>query len=217
MTLLAIVQASKASTTMQYEMLGLTSGGTSISAGTAFFISWGANSAFDSGTFTSGATSLISASDVLLYSAEIADGQATGLWSELYNSPVAAGQNITALFIAGSLSPYVDTATGNLKSGFQIVNSGGTSFSFGTARNATRDTSGNNIPDAIAWTLPADSGNTATIGVYAAGQGGDFVTALNTTGSFNIGTLSAVPEPSVASLFALGTVGLVALRARRKS
>jgi len=29
--------------------------------------------------------------------------------------------------------------------------------------------------------------------------------------------LAAVPEPSVASLFALGTVGLVALRARRKS
>ena len=29
--------------------------------------------------------------------------------------------------------------------------------------------------------------------------------------------LGAIPEPSVASLFALGTVGLVALRARRKS
>jgi len=48
--------------------------------------------------------------------------------------------------------------------------------------------------------------------------------ALAGTYSFNGGAqiigltnLAAVPEPSVASLFALGTVGLVALRARRKS
>jgi hypothetical protein len=48
--------------------------------------------------------------------------------------------------------------------------------------------------------------------------------ALAGTYSYNGGTqiigltnLAAVPEPSVASLFALGTVGLVALRARRKS
>jgi len=43
--------------------------------------------------------------------------------------------------------------------------------------------------------------------------------AINTTilGIQSTVNLAAVPEPSVASLFALGTVGLVALRARRKS
>jgi hypothetical protein len=215
--LTAIIQPTKASTLMQYEVIGLTSGGVDISTGTAFFISWGTDAAFNSGSFTSGATSLISASDKLLYSATITGGMTSGAWDELYTSPVAAGQNITALFIAGSLSPFVDTATGNLKSGFQIVNSGGSSFSFGTVRNASADTVGGNVPDAIAWTLPANAGATASIGAYAAGQGGDFVSALNTTASFQIGSVVTVPEPSVASLFALGTVGLVALRARRKS
>jgi len=42
-------------------------------------------------------------------------------------------------------------------------------------------------------------------------------TAFDTTGANLNFQLAAVPEPSVASLFALGTVGLVALRARRKS
>jgi hypothetical protein len=215
--LAAIIQPTKASTLMQFEVAGMQSGGVDISTGSLFFISWGTDAAFNSGSFTTGATSLISASDKLLYSTAISGGYSSGNWEELYTSPVAVGQNITALFISGALSPYVDTATGNLKSGFQIVNSGGTSFSFGTARNATADTVGSAATDAIPWTLPANAGATASIGLYAAGQGGDLVTPLNTTASFQIGTLSAVPEPSVASLFALGTVGLVALRARRKS
>jgi len=42
--------------------------------------------------------------------------------------------------------------------------------------------------------------------------------AINTTiSSLQVTTLDAIPEPSVASLLALGTVGLVALRVRRKS
>ena len=41
--------------------------------------------------------------------------------------------------------------------------------------------------------------------------------AFDTTGANLNFQLATVPEPSVASLFALGTVGLVALRARRKS
>jgi len=42
--------------------------------------------------------------------------------------------------------------------------------------------------------------------------------AINTTiSSLQVTSLDAIPEPSVASLLALGTVGLVALRVRRKS
>jgi len=42
-------------------------------------------------------------------------------------------------------------------------------------------------------------------------------TVFDNTGANLNFQLATVPEPSVASLFALGTVGLVALRARRKS
>jgi len=49
---------------------------------------------------------------------------------------------------------------------------------------------------------------TALAGSYNYGSGNQTIGLVN---------LAAVPEPSVASLFALGTVGLVALRARRKS
>jgi hypothetical protein len=70
------------------------------------------------------------------------------------------------------------------------------------------------------WRIPAfDLGTSVTtFGLTAS------TTAL--AGSYNYGSgnqtiglvnLAAVPEPSVASLLALGTVGLVALRARRKS
>jgi len=41
--------------------------------------------------------------------------------------------------------------------------------------------------------------------------------AINTTLGSVQANIVTIPEPSVASLFALGTVGLVALRARRKS
>jgi hypothetical protein len=64
---------------------------------------------------------------------------------------------------------------------------------------------------------------------YSWGEGFGFVNAnfltdnasLSVDGNglytVNVIDLSAVPEPSVVSLLALGTVGLVVLRARRKS
>ena len=48
----------------------------------------------------------------------------------------------------------------------------------------------------------------AVVGSYNFSGGNQLVTLTN---------LAAIPEPSVASLLALGTVGLVALRVRRKS
>jgi hypothetical protein len=81
-----------------------------------------------------------------------------------------------------------------------------------------------------AWSVqangPSDTGGFS----YAWGEGFGFVNAtvltpnissLVTNGGgayvLTVSNLAAIPEPSVASLLALGTVGLVALRVRRKS
>ena len=71
------------------------------------------------------------------------------------------------------------------------------------------------LADAIAWVLPANTGATASILAYSGSggyEGGNFNATLATSSSFNL-----IPEPSSASLLALGMAGLVALRARRKS
>lgn len=60
-----------------------------------------------------------------------------------------------------------------------------------------------NYVGAIAW-----ANNVIAIGITFNGD-----TAINTT----FGALQAVPEPSSASLLAIGVAGLVALRVRRKS
>ena len=69
------------------------------------------------------------------------------------------------------------------------------------------------IPDAgsAGGGLPTDVASF----VFGWNGGGNINTTL--VGIQSTVNLAAVPEPSVASLFALGTVGLVALRARRKS
>jgi len=70
------------------------------------------------------------------------------------------------------------------------------------------------------WIAPAFNNTTAPVTFNM----GSSTSALKGSYSYNSGNqgiglvnLAAVPEPSVAALFALGTVGLVALRARRKS
>jgi hypothetical protein len=63
----------------------------------------------------------------------------------------------------------------------------------------------------------SDVGTQALFGSLSLGTGayaGDGVVNSARLATFSVAT---VPEPSVAALFALGTVGLVALRARRKS
>ena len=214
--LLAIVPTVKASTLMSYDMGELTSGGTIISSGTVFFISSGTDGTFDSGSFAVGATSIIKSTDLILFAAAInANGIASGNWSEAYTAPVAANQIITALFVKGLTSSDVSFTTGAFTGGKSIIASGGTSIAFGTYRSAVADT--DVAADAISWILPANVGSTATLVAYS--QTGDYgptgVTAnLATSSTFNLGV---IPEPSSASLLALGMAGLVALRARRKS
>ena len=204
----------QASTLMQFELGLVTSGGANVN-GTVFFISSSTNTTFDSGTFSAGATSIINAADSLLFASAITGGVAAGNWSELYASPVAAGQSITALFVNGLTSSDVSYSTGAFLGGKSIGLSGGTSYAFGTYRSSTADKIGNNVPDGIAWVLPADAGATASLIAYSgAGDyvGSDLTANLATSASFNL-----IPEPSSASLLALGVAGLVALRVRRKS
>jgi len=212
--LTAWLPSTHASTLMQYELGLVTSGGTALN-GSLFFISSGTNTTFDSGTFSAGATSIINPADILLFATAITDGVAQGNWTENYVTPVAAGQNITALFVKDLTSSDVNYLTGAFLGGKSVALSGGTSYNFGSYRTSSVDTGGDSVADAIAWILPVNAGATATLVAYSgsgAYTGSDFDANLATSSSFNL-----IPEPSSASLLALGVAGLVALRARRKS
>jgi len=219
--MLAVVPATKASTLISYDIGEMTSGGATISSGSLFFISWGTDNSFDSGTFSNGATGLVKSTDSILFAAAISSGVAQSSWTEYLNSPVAAGQKFTALFVNGLTSSDVDYTTGAFTGGKTIGLTGGTSYSFGTYRTDSVESFGNTVSDEIAWVLPATTVPTAALNAYSntgGYAGGSIAASLATTSNFNlVGSVVAVPEPSVASLFALGTVGLVALRARRKS
>jgi len=219
--LIAFVPTVKASTLMSYELGQITSSALNITSGTVFFISSGADATFDSGIFTVGATSMIKSSDSLLFATAIGAGVASGTWTELYNAPVAAGQSITALFVKGLTSADVSYTTGAFTGGKSVLASGGTSIAFGTYRTSSVEdlTSLGGVADAIAWILPANTGATASLLAYSGSgdyEGGNFNATLATSSAFNLGVVG-IPEPSSASLLALGMAGLVALRARRKS
>ena len=212
--LIGSMSCTQASTLMQYEMGLITSGGTALS-GSLFFVSSGTNGTFDSGTFSAGATSLINSADSLLFATAISGGSAQGNWSELYTSPVAVGQSITALFVKDLTSSEVSYSTGAFLGGKSVGLTGGTSYAFGSYRNSNVETLAIIGGDAIAWVLPANAGATASLLAYSGSgdyTGSDFNANLATSASFNL-----IPEPSSASLLALGVAGLVALRARRKS
>jgi len=212
--LIGSMSCTQASTLMQYELGQITSAGTALN-GSLFFVSSGVNGTFDSGSFSTGATSLINSGDSLLFATAITDGAAQGNWQELYTSPVAVGQSITALFVKDLTSSDVSYSTGAFLGGKSVGLAGGTSYAFGSYRTASVETLGNPSSDAIAWVLPANSGATASLLAYSGTgdyTGSDLTANLATSSSFVL-----IPEPSSASLLALGMAGLVALRARRKS
>ena len=72
-----------------------------------------------------------------------------------------------------------------------------------------------NIYRANDWLIPADA---SSIGFSATPSAGASYQTINATSYLiGTGTVVAIPEPSSASLLALGIAGLVALRVRRKS
>lgn len=215
--LVCVSNYAKASVTINADGGYFTSSGANIANGVLLFISNGSNASFDSGVWSTGATTLINSDDKLVGALDITAGTFQGVLTfDLVG--ISANQKLTGLFMAGNVASFINTATGSLIGSNTFLSTGGTSFKFGSYRTDSIESYGGPAGDFIAWAVPAD-GATVTLSV-ASGSGdystGSIVAALGTTGTFNIGT-AAIPEPSVASLFALGTVGLVALRVRRKS
>ena len=97
---------------------------------------------------------------------------------------------------------------------FNAVDTSGTPWTNSTsmAKAVLTDTSWvapNWTPTGGDQTFTLSAATTAVLGTYSY-NGGNNLIGLTTD-------LAAIPEPSVASLLAIGTVGLVALRVRRKS
>ena len=151
------------------------------------------------------------------------------------NANVAAGQNFFGNFtpasswanygFTGTLGDYNNVNLGLLMS---VTSQAAPLFFTATIYNSAFEviqrysgtTSGlNSTPAFVALNpISGSAGPGALTGdmVFELGWDGDG--AINTTlVNLQVTTLDAIPEPSVASLLALGTVGLVALRVRRKS
>lgn len=222
--LMLTILSANSSTLMQYEIGTMTSSGTPLN-GTFYFISYGLDNILNSNlsTLSSGATSLLAGDDKWLFASTTANGTKAGNWTEYYStstsgqyvSGASADQKIELFFVNGLTSTQLDLTTGSLLSGFTIGASGGggTSFSYGRYRTDSIDTGGGNIPDPIAWKLPANVGSTATLLAYS-GTGlyvSDINANLATSSTFTI-----IPEPSTGALLMFGAVGLVALRRLRK-
>jgi len=214
--LMCLSTYAKASVTMNFDGGYFTSSGSNISSGVLFVISSGINTTFDSGAWLNGATSIINSDDKLVGYVDITSGVAQGaLRYDFTTAGVAAGQKLTGLFVAGNVGSVISKATGTLIGSNTFLSTGGTSFDFGSYRTDTIETYGGNVGDGVAWFVPSDGATLAlNVGSGTGDYSGDIAANLGTTGTFNIGV---IPEPSVPSLLALGTVGLVALRVRRKS
>lgn len=199
----------------------ITSGGTNAS-GVLFLVAHGANSAalgYDTPSFASPSTSIISGDDRLLTSVIFNGGVAQGTPDATFELNyttlgVAAGTKFTGLFIAGPVSSYINTSTGALLSGYTFgTGTGSVPFTFGSYRTDVAEQFGGSDSSGIAWVLPSP-GNyslSAYTSSYAGGVTLDVPATLATSGSFSI-----VPEPSTGTLMMIGAVGLVALRRLRK-
>jgi hypothetical protein len=122
---------------------------------------------------------------------------------------IAMNQTSNAIYSVGTQMALAIFAKTNANDS-QLLNWTSTGVSYGAV-----------LTDA-SWVAPTFQGNAnfvdfifstgtvAQVGSYSYGGGNETIGLANLS-------LSAIPEPSVASLLALGTVGLVALRVRRKS
>jgi hypothetical protein len=128
--------------------------------------------------------------------------------------PQFTGPNNATTWPAGSLtfSNFSGTATlsdplNNLAAadGFNVLS--GTSIGGYNQGNSGADWT----PDALAWKVTTDAGNTMT---FAANYNGKTSAFENTAFGFNV---NAIPEPSTYALFGLGAVALVIATRRNRS
>jgi len=214
MLALGFSQNTKASITLNYDLSIFTYNiNNTVVSGTLLLISHGSSNVFESGSgWAAGTTSFLRGNDTLLAAVAISDGIASGA---LNNIVAPAGSTygstqFTGLFINGLTSSNIDYSTGGLLGGLQFASSGGTSYWYGSYRSDNVEGYGNGPVGKINWTIPAD-GSTNDFWAAGAGANGDYVADLD-AGS----QLSLVPEPSSATLLALGSIALFASRTIRK-
>ena len=213
MLALGFAQNTRASITLNYDLSIFTYDINNTLPGTLLLISHGSSNVFESGSgWAAGSTTFLRGNDTLLAAVAITGGTASGA---LNNIVAPAGSNygstpFTGLFINGLTSSNIDYSTGNLLGGLQFASTGGTSYWYGSYRSDNVEAYGNDAVGRIAWTIPAD-GSTNDFWAASAVQGGDYVADLNAGSQFSL-----VPEPSSATLLALGSIALLTSRATRK-
>jgi hypothetical protein len=210
MLALGLSQNTKASITLNYDLMTFKYNVNNDINGTLLLISHGASNTFESGSgWAAGSSSFLKGDDTLLAAVEIASGAANG---SLPNISAPAGSTygltkFTGLFINGLTNSDIDYNTGSLLGGLQFASVGGTSYWYGSYRSDNIEAYANDPTGKIAWTIPADG---VTVDFWAASAGGDYAADLNAGSQFSL-----VPEPSSVTLFALGSIALFASRTIR--
>ena len=152
----------------------------------------------------------------------------------LVNKTLAVGDTFTYVFVPTDLTQYLTSSSlGFTTLGFSMTGTSAAPAAFSMDLYGLNASSEVAVIQSFSGYVPTSS-TSAFVGLTA-GTVGDLSVINNVVGfgfTFNVGDIAvnttlnslqanvdiaAIPEPSVASLLALGTVGLVALRVRRKS
>ena len=214
LALLAITSSSAKAFTYAFQDFGIVRfGASNVTANTEFALGYFTGAITTTGSQISLAnfTNLNAvAAGVIGWSSGIDLGDGSALLS------VGTDPMTTNSSAAGSLTPLNNTPLYFVARSVSDAPAGQGPFSFALGNSA--------------WTVKTNAADDLGGYVYSWGQGFGFANATVITSNVSLGgpdangvftatvaDLSAIPEPSVASLLALGTVGLVALRVRRKS
>jgi hypothetical protein len=152
----------------------------------------------------------------------------------LVNKTLAVGDTFTYVFVPTDLTQYLTSSSlGFTTLGFSMTGTSAAPAAFSMDLYGLNASSEVSLIQSFSGFVPTSS--TSAFVELTAGTVGNLSVIDNVIGfgfTFNVADiavnttinslqanvdLSAIPEPSVASLLALGTVGLVALRVRRKS
>jgi hypothetical protein len=140
-------------------------------------------------------------------------GSLGGSTTGLYNA-AGAGWNFSTAGAAAGTASYVDLALVPQNTQMYIWAFNNSDFSASTF-NPTQWALVTNLSGTSNWVIPGSG--TLSMTLSSVTRGADVILGTDAGTSINMVNVSTIPEPSSASLLALGVAGLVALRARRKS
>ena len=138
-------------------------------------------------------------------------GTVGGSTTGLYNA-AGAGWNFSSLGAAAGTASYVDLALVPQNSQMYIWAFNNSDFG-SSSFNPTQWALVTNLSGTSNWVMPGSG--TLSMQLLNVTRGADVI--LGTDAAANVNMVAIIPEPSSASLLALGVAGLVALRIRRKS